>query len=476
MLEPKVVFSLAKSSAGKIASLDIKERLNYVSKLKQVILKNSDSIIQTLSEFTHKDPFEVLSTEIFPTLTYCSWLENNAKKALNPRTVKTPIYMFGKSSKIMYSPFGVALIISPWNFPFYLSIVPTLTAFTAGNSVIIKPSEHTPFPGLIEDLLSQAQFPSGWITPCYGDGSTASELIDLKPDIVLFTGNTTTGTKVAQKTASYLIPTILELGGKDALVVCSDTDLAKAARGAIWGSYANSGQICTSTENIFIEESVYDEFKKYFELEIKKIHKLNCIYLDHHKAFLNKTFEYVATDPGVTIHGDYNNLTPSYTENLALDSPLVQKEVFGPMVNLIKFSSDKSLIETINSLGYGLAASVWTSSSKRKKLYLDELKVSSISINNVMATHENPHLPFGGVGKSGYGRYKGIEGLRSFCNQKSVVLDKLINTPEPHWFPYSKEKYELLSNMIKTMLSTSIMDKLKSCVYAIRFFFTRSKS
>ena len=464
------LFSRAQSSSKDIASLSIEQRLKCISKFREVVLKESSNLVSTISNYTHKDPFEVLSTEIFPTLGYCQWLEKNATSALKPKRIKTPIYMFGKTSKILYSPKGVALIISPWNFPFYLTLAPVLTAFTSGNSVIIKPSEHTPFEGMFEKLFTGADFPKDSILVCYGDGSVAEHLIDLKPDIVLFTGNTSTGTKVAQKTASLLIPTVLELGGKDALVVCSDAPLAKAARGAVWGSYANSGQVCTSTENIFIEESVYDKFKSYFDIEIKKIKNLNFIFLEHHRTFLKKMFEIASSDPNTIVHGDLKNLYPSYTENLSFNSSLVQKEVFGPLVNFIKFKDDLSLIDSINNLGYGLAASIWTRSSKRRDLYLTKLKVASMSINNAMITHEHPALPFGGIGKSGYGRYKGIEGLRTFSNQKSIVEDRLTNLSEPHWFPYTQDKFNLLTKMLNSMFSSKILDKLKFLFYALRFF------
>ena len=473
MADLSSVYSSAVNGFLQLKSLSVKERIEYITHLKHSILENLDSIVKTLVDLTHKDPFEILSTEIFPTLTYCSRLEKNAYSILKPKTISTPLYMFGKKSKIYLSPKGVSLIISPWNFPFYLAIVPTLTSFVCGNSVILKPSEHTSLTGFFENLFNKSGFLKDWINICYGDGQVASDLIDLKPDMVFFTGSSATGKKVAKKTSLHLIPTILELGGKDALIICNGVNLKKVAQAAAWGSYANSGQICTSTENIFVQEEYYDKFKKYFVAEVKKIQDFNCIFLDHHRFFLEKVFDSIKEDPSIKIQGNYKKLAPCFTENVSVDSSLFSKEVFGPLVNLIKFKNDSDLIDTINNLGFGLSASIWTSSLKRQELFINNLNVANISINNVMVTHENPALPFGGIGLSGYGRYKGKEGLISFSNIKSVVIDKSFGTPEPYWFPYNEGKYQALYLLIKNMLSSRFSNRLKSIYYAIRFFLTR---
>ncbi len=234
--------------------MSVRECLNKLDKMKQYIIKHREEIAEFITKETGKSITDALLLEVFPSVDQIDYYQKNAEKILRDQKVPTPILLMGKKSKIVYDPLGIILIISPWNYPFHLSFVPFVCAFTAGNTVIIKPSRITPLKGLYEKIIEESGFMKGALQIAYASRKTANLLIEKKPDKIHFTGSVDVGKIIMKQAAEHLIPVELELGGKDPMIVFEDVNLERTVTGAIWGSYANCGQTCTSIERIFVHK------------------------------------------------------------------------------------------------------------------------------------------------------------------------------------------------------------------------------
>jgi aldehyde dehydrogenase (NAD+) len=423
-----------------------------------------------------------LISEIFGVLDNLAWLEKHGSKALQDRKQHTPIALMGKTSWTWYEPLGTILIISPWNYPFYQAIVPIACAFAAGNTVVYKPSEWTPLKGLVEDLLLEAGFAPNWVQVVYGDGAIGSALVEQKPDKIFFTGSTRTGKKILAQAAEHLIPVELELGGKDPMIVFDDVNIQRAAAGAAWGALTTTGQSCTSVERVYVQESIYEPFKDALVAEVSRIKqeidsdgdadvgamttdfqvKIVAAHVDDARA---RGARFLA---GGEWDGSSKLIPPIVIDGVTEDMLLAREETFGPVVPLLRFSTEDEAIRLANDSVYGLTASVWSKDLERAKRVGRALQVGGVSINNVMATEANPALPFGGVKQSGIGRYKGEHGLHAFCNVKSVLIDKDSAKIEANWYPYTKKKYELFTDLTVNLFSGGLLSLAKFALSGLK--------
>ncbi len=246
------------------ATLSFRERGRVILKVRQLMLDESEEIAQLVSRETGKPATEALSMEIVPALDAMHYFAHASEGLLQPQKIDIGQYgMMGRSSRIVFKPLGVIGIISPWNFPLATPLDEIVMALMAGNAVVLKPSELTPLIALkLEELFNRAGLPSGLLGLVTGDGKTGAALIDARVDKIMFTGSVATGKRVAEAAAKHLTPVVLELGGKDPMIVLADADIENAARGAVWGAFANSGQACASVERCYVHESVADEFIK----------------------------------------------------------------------------------------------------------------------------------------------------------------------------------------------------------------------
>lgn len=466
-LTPGDAFVNAKICKQEISSTGISGRLLRIRNLKKIILNRREWIIDHIQSDTAKSRSDALVSEIFGVLDHLSYLEKNAKKILQDEKVSTPLALIGKKSRIYYEPLGIILIISPWNYPFYQAIVPITAAFVAGNAVIYKPSVHTPLTGLVEQLLSEAGFGNNWVQIVYGDGKTGAALIDQQPDKVFFTGSGRTGSKIMAQAAKYLIPVELELGGKDPMIVFGDANIKRAAAGALWGGLTNLGQSCTSVERIYVQKGIYEDFKAELVKIASSIKQETDKDGDADVGSMSVDFQteviknHIEDAKGGRAHiegletwdGKSNTIPPLIIDNLKPDAAILNQESFGPVLPVVPFETEEEAIELANRTEYGLSASVWSGNIERAKRVARSIITGNVSINNVMLTEGNAALPFGGAKRSGFGRFKGAIGLHSFCNIKSVLIDKNSAKIESNWFPYTREKYKLFTNMMINLYS-----------------------
>ena len=268
------IYAKAQAAFETVRNLSIKARLQECAKIQQFIIENRELIIDRIVQENGKTRFDCLCNEIFTVLSVLDYYRKNAVHILKDKKLSTPQVLFGKKSRIVYEPLGPVLIISPWNYPLYQSLVPILSAFIAGNSIIFKPSEITPLYGFIEDILEKTGFPQDAIQVVYGEAETGKKLIEAKPAKIFFTGSLETGKKIMALAAQHVIPVDLELGGKDPMIVFDDVNLEKAVNGALWGAFTNCGQACISVERLYVQRSIYPAFINSLQDKIARL-KMN---------------------------------------------------------------------------------------------------------------------------------------------------------------------------------------------------------
>jgi len=467
----------------KIAAMSVRERLNAMDAVKRYILAHKEDIVQQIVDETGKSRGEAMLTEIFPVLDLIQYYEKTAERTLRDEKQPTPLVLFGKKSRIFYEPLGVVLIISPWNYPFNLSLCPIVTALIAGNAVIFKPSEHTPLRGLVERIFAETPFPKDVVQVVYGGKDTGSRLIDLRPAKIFFTGSERAGKQIMAQAAQYLIPVELELGGKDPMIVFEDVNINRAVNGAIWGAMTNAGQTCTSVERILVHESIYDKFVQELLEGLKHLRTPAAVpsseFDDRNldMGFMTPDFQIEKVEhqladaqrKGATIlcGGQRADRTshyfpPTVVTNVTRDMAIYYDESFGPVVTVIPFKTEEEAIALANDSPYGLSASIWSHDLERAVRVARRIVTGNVSINNVLATQGNSALPFGGIKSSGMGRYKGAHGLYAFSNIKSVMIDRDSGRYEPIWYPYTRKKYEIFSRLVDAVFSGGILNFLKT--------------
>jgi acyl-CoA reductase-like NAD-dependent aldehyde dehydrogenase/uncharacterized protein (DUF2141 family) len=358
-----------------------------------------------------------------------------------------------------FSPYGVVLVIAPWNYPLQLSLVPVVSALLAGNAVILKPSEHSPLTAqAIRGVFEKIGFPKGVFQVVEGDGQLASDLIDAKPDQVFFTGSERVGKNIAEKCASLFIPVMLELGGKDAMIVREDAHLERAAKGACYGAFLNSGQVCVGVKRVFVHESVASRFLELFKAEVSSLRIGSSTDSDLGPLKQSEQVKRLALLTREAIDGGAKAETPLKVEgaffyplvlsNVPEHSELLTEETFGPLVCVTPFKSDHEAVRFANRSRFGLGSSVWSRDLRKARLIADALIVGSCSINNVVVQIANPAAPFGGEKHSGVGRYHGEEGLLAFSRRKTILMNRGRRKSEINWFPFTSQTFNGLKRFL----------------------------
>lgn len=480
------VYANARAAQTVIAAMPVRDRLAELAKLRKYILANKESIIDRIVAECGKSRMDALMTEIFTVLDAIDYYEKNAERVLRDETVKTPVLLLGKKSHIYYEPIGPVLMITPWNYPFNLTLVPFACAFAAGNAVIHKPSEHTPLQGLLEEIFDGCGFVKHAIQVVYGGKDTGRALIDGRPAKILFTGSVRAGRQVMAQAAQYVIPVELELGGKDAMIVFDDANLERATNGAIWGGLTNSGQTCTAVERVLVHEKIHDQFVETLKRKIETLATpskstgeddgnldIGCMTTDFQVDIVRDQVDDAKANGATIVTGGQrvggsHEFAPTVITNVKPDMKIVREETFGPVLVVQKFEGEDDALHMANDSPYGLSGSVWSGDIERAKRVARKMDTGSVSINNVLATVGNSALPFGGVKESGFGRYKGAHGLHAFCNVKSIMIDKSTPDAELNWYPYSKEKYGLFSKLIDRAYSGESMGTLKAMLVGLK--------
>ena len=421
------------------------------------VLKNMEQFIRTICSETGKKYDEGL-IEVFISLEHLKNTTDNLFETLKKQNRRVGVFKT-KKAWTEYEPLGVAAIISPWNYPLILTISPLVEALLAGNAVILKPSEKTPLTAaLLKNIWDQSTGKPKLFQLVNGDAQAGEQLVSShKTNVVCFTGSTMVGKKIAETCASIFKPVILELGGKDPMLILSDANLDRAVEAALWGGFSNAGQTCISVEHIFVEEICYLSFIDKLSILIKKMssgpedEEIGSISVksnfDKVNAQINEVRSQASIIEGKSKGGWF--IPPTIVINPKEDTKLLRQETFGPVMTIHPFRSDTEVVKKINFSGYGLSASIFGKDKKRMHYIAKKIKTGTICFNDVLTNYGISDLPFGGIGLSGIGKVHGQEGVRSFSLQKSYLRNRIQFQSEFWWYKNRGKYSDLIKRFIK---------------------------
>jgi acyl-CoA reductase-like NAD-dependent aldehyde dehydrogenase len=460
----------AKLAASAWAQLSVKARLQKLAPLNRLLLANLDRICDTVCQTSGKVSSDALLGELIPILELQRYYQKHAVAILKPQRVfSSPLTFPFATAKIERRPFGVVAVISPWNYPFQLSISPMLSALIAGNAVILKASELSlPVAELLLSLFAELDLPTGLVQAVTGDGETGQQLIAAGPDLVVFTGSLKTGRAVMQAAAQHPIPVMLELGGKDAMLVFAKANLQRACQAALYGAFSNSGQVCMSIERLYVQQACFAAFLQLLLTEAAKLSPqadLGAMTSEQQFAILQAQYD-DAIAQGAKASGpfqrDGNYLKPIVLWNVNHNMRVMREESFGPILAVMAFNDDAEAVRLANDSEFGLNTSIWSQDLAQAESIAQQLQVGNWAINDVIKNAGHPALPFGGVKHSGFGRYRGAEGLRNFSYPVSGLTNRSRLAKEPNWFPYNQQGYEQFKSYIDFVYSEdSLLKRLK---------------
>ncbi len=437
-------------------TLDPEYRLENLKKLRSLILSHEEELIDALRKDFHKPEFEVLGTESRFTVAELNMMIRNLKKWSGRQRVRTALVNFAARSYIMPQPYGQVLILSPWNYPFQLSMVPAMSALAAGNCVVMKVSQKAEHTGeVISKILSH--FPKELIVLIRGEHSLSDYLLNYTFDYIFFTGSPEVGKKVMRKAAENLTPVTLELGGKNPCVVAADARLDYAARRIASGKFINAGQTCIAPDYLLVDAKVKDRFLELLAGEIKAFYGEDpavsrdyCHMISAEKAVRMEKFMKNGqifmggkTDPGKCY------VAPTIITGVKPDDPVMQEEIFGPVLPVITFTDFSEVYSIISRQPKSLAAYIFTNSKKLAREFLAGTQSGSAAINDTVMQVASPELPFGGVGPSGMGRYHGRASFETFSNMRAVMKKSTLVDIFVRYPPYTSLKEKVLKLLMK---------------------------
>ena len=411
-------------------TLSINFRLEQLKKLKDAIKSKEEKITKAIYKDLGKSATEAYMCEIGLALSEISYFQKNLKKFAKDKVVPTPITNFHSKSIIKSLPYGNVLIISPWNYPFLLSIEPLVDAIAAGNTVILKPSAYSPNTSAIVKEIIDEIFDESYVKVVTGGREENKALLNMKFDFIFFTGSQNVGKEVLKAASENLIPTALELGGKSPCIVDESADIALSAKRIVFGKFLNCGQTCVAPDYIYchknVKEKLIFEIKKQIALQfgINPLENLNYGKIINEKHFnrLISLFE-----DKVIIGGknslDSLKIEPTVLNNISWDNKVMQEEIFGPILPILEYTNIDEIIDTIESKPHPLACYIFSNNKENIKKVTSKLRYGGGCINDVVVHLATPEMPFGGVGASGIGSYHGKFGFDTFSHKKSI-LDK----------------------------------------------------
>ena len=467
-------------------------------------------IAELISAESGKPRGEAIALEIAPVLDLMQWIARSAEKMLRPRRIGIGLFgLLGRSSQVVYHPLGVVAIIPAWNYPFSIPLGEAVMSLMAGNTVVIKPSELTPLTGIkIGEIFEKAGFPKDAVQIVSGAGETGAAPRRGRPDKIAFTGSVATGRKIAEAAARNLTSVVLELGGKDPMIVLADADLEAAANAAVWGAFCNAGQNCASVERLYVHESVAEALtrrivKKTKQLKLgpgtdpdvsvgpmsseRQIRIVERHVDDFREAgavipiggsrVLPKTrrrgeeekgsggkFEHGS---GAATQDDFSSpfldvssslyFLPTVITGATNDVRPMREETVGPTLPICTFATEEEAIALANDTEFGLTASVWTRDIARGRRIAEQIEAGSVCINEHLYTHGIGQTPWGGFKNSGRGRTHGLEGLLELVQPQHIHTNRITLLPDAWWMPYSPTALETFRGFATKFATGSVL-------------------
>ncbi|MFC5530912.1 aldehyde dehydrogenase [Cohnella yongneupensis] len=431
-------------------------RIDQLRKLRAAIIRYEPRLLAALRQDLNKSEREAYATEIGIALTEIRVALRGVKRWAKPKRAKTPMTHSGASSRIVPEPYGTTLIISPWNYPFQLSIVPIVSAIAAGNTVVLKPSELTPtVSALLAELIGET-FPSDYITVVEGDAQTSTELLRQPFDHIFFTGSPAVGKLVMEAAAKHLAPVTLELGGKSPCIVHKDADIALAAKRIAFGKFTNAGQTCVAPDYVLVHREVKAAFIAKMNEAIKRFYGDDPFASAEYGRIVNerhfKRLTGYLSDGKIVSGGQLDErglkIAPTLLDQVPLDSSIMREEIFGPLLPLLEYETEEEIEAVIEANPKPLALYVFTKSSDFSKRIIERIRFGDGCINDTIMHFGSPYLPIGGVGGSGIGSYHGEYGFRTFSHYKSILNMTNLFDP-PFRYPGSKWGMTVIRKLLR---------------------------
>lgn len=479
----RAAIATARAAFRRWNALDIKQRANVLLSVRDLLLAKQENIIQTICAENGKPRLEAIS-EFFYVCDVITFYAKQAKRFLKPERV-TPHLLRNKKVTVHYQPRGVIGLITPWNFPFILTIGEAIPALMAGNAVVIKPSEWTPLIAklgceILQQAFTNAGLPAEILQVVNGYGETGGAVVD-EADMIAFTGSVNTGKRIAERAAKRLIPVSLELGGKDPMIVCRDADVERAANAAVWGAFTNSGQVCISVERVYVDEAIADDFTKRVVEKTRALRqgideKNSEQRVDVGAMTFPRQIETVedhvsdAKAHGATIlTGGRRNpnlpgrfYEPTVLANVDHSMKIMTEETFGPVLPIMRVKNEDEALRLANDSIYGLNASVWTKNKAKGERLAAQVEAGITCVNDVMVGFAVTDAPSGGLKESGLGKRHGAHGIRRFCHEQVIITDRFGLKREMLWYPYTLQTERLFLRGIGALFSNRLSQKLKA--------------
>lgn len=437
-------------------TLDINFRIEVLKKLRSFIVEHEQDIVDALWTDFHKPEFEVIATESRFVIKEINYAIRNLRSWARKKRVRTPVVHFLSHSYVVPQPYGHVLILSPWNFPFQLAMLPLVGAIAAGNCVILKVSQQVPETmKIIKKILGQ--FPVELMAAVNGDHSVSEYLLDQPFDYIFFTGSTRIGKHVMKKAAENLIPVSLELGGKNPCVVAADAKLGFAARRIAWGKFLNAGQACISPDYVLIDRKIKDEFLQLLAAEIRafygedpkdspdfarlispdKVTRLECLIKGGR----------IVAGGGSEPSSCY--MAPTVITDVKPDDPVMHEEIFGPVLPVLEFDDFDEVYQVIERNPKPLATYIFSRDRRLIRNFIERTQAGTASVNDTVMQIASPYLPYGGVGSSGIGRYHGKRSFDTFSNHRSVLVKSNLFDLVLRYPPYRKYQSRILGFLLR---------------------------
>lgn len=490
--EVEAMVRRARAAQSRWAGTPIATRLRLLKNFQRLLCEQKESVAAVITREAGKPKAEALGTEVLVVLEAINFLADSIPAFLRPEKVPhgSPVMKL-KRGWLMREPYGVIGIISPWNYPFSIPSIQTLTALGTGNAVVLKPSEFTPFSTLeLQNLLYQAGLDHDLFQVITGDGAAGAALLNADIQKVVFTGSVATGRRVAQAAAARLTPAVLELGGKDPMIVLDDADIEVTSSAAVWGAFMNAGQTCLSVERCYVHESIYEGFLK------ACIEKTRRLRLDDgskegtdigpmiHQRQLSIVQEHVedAVKRGARLLAGgkampelgRNFFAPTILADVNHAMQIMREETFGPVLPVRSFKSDDEAVALANDSQFGLAASIWTNNRSRGEALARRIEAGTVMVNDMISCFGISEAPHGGVKASGIGRTHGRFGLEEMVWPKYVDSDRMPRMKKLWWYGYGPLFHQQMSGFIELLFSKRLINRLKGGVKSSKSY-TRRK-
>jgi len=464
------------------AATPLADRVTSLLRARDYLIEHMDEIAELISRENGKPRQEALSSEVFPTADLITHYCERAKVVLADRDIPlhNPMIRAMKSSRLVYEPLGVVSVVSPWNYPFSIPMSGIVSALLAGNTVVFKPASDAALIGMkVDEILRKGgALPDGVLHTIVAGGAAMGDAL-FEPPVkkIVFTGSTSIGKQIQAVASKNLIPTIMELGGKDPMIVCFDADLDLASSGAVWGAFTNCGQVCASVERVYVARAVYDRFVSLvtektralrvgsdtdFDVDIgPMVNEEQLAVVDEHVRDAQARGARALTG-GRRMDRPGFFFEPTVLVDVDHTMKVMMEETFGPLLPIMAFDSEDEAIALANDTPFGLAASVWTRNRVRGDALARRIHAGTVTVNDAIYTYGLCETPWQGMGDSGVGRSHSDDGLLEFVYPKHVNSDHApaFLKRRPWWFPYSRAGYETQSLSTKAFIKVSAVPRL----------------